>query len=88
MNLLFFKADSCKVCGPVLNRVMKVVEGSEHEIEVLNVAEEKGRRAATRYHVTLLPTMIIANGRVPIMAMVGESIPELLVDFLDGKLSI
>ena len=86
MTLLFFKSDSCRVCGPILHRLTRILEGSEHTIEVLNVAEEEGRRAATRYHVSFLPTVIVTDNNVPIMGMVGESIPELVVDFLNGEL--
>lgn len=86
MNLLFFKSDSCRACGPVLHRLTRILEGSEHTVEVLNVAEEKGRRAATQYHVSFLPSVIIMNNKTPVMAMVGESIPELVVGFLNGNL--
>jgi len=65
---------------------MRIVKGSKHKVEVLDVAEEEGRRAATQYHISMLPSVVITNNNVPVIAMVGESIPELVVDFLNGKL--
>jgi thioredoxin-like negative regulator of GroEL len=88
MTLLFFKADWCTTCGPVLDRVRGIAEGSGHELQILNVAEQPGLREASRLHVRSLPTLIVTENQIPMITMTGTAIPERLANFLNGGLRV
>lgn len=80
MRYKFFKAPWCKPCSPVLEQVARITQ--EDQLEILNVAEETGRREAVRFHVLSLPALIVLEGETPLRMMAGSMIPTQLQAFL------
>lgn len=77
---MFFKAPWCKPCTPVLEQVEGIIP--RDRLEIVNLAEEAGKREAARLLVHTTPTLIAFDGDVPLRTMAGSTVARQLRAFL------
>ncbi len=63
--LLFLYADTCGVClaaRPIMDRLERELDGHADVLR-LNIAEEAGQQARERFGTTMVPSIILLDGR-------------------------
>ncbi|MFW9829160.1 MAG: thioredoxin family protein [Candidatus Thorarchaeota archaeon] len=86
-KILFFSSNHCAPCKPVeemLKRINISLFGKKLRIEKISIDLEENRKFTQKYHITSVPTLIIADKRIAVNIQEEEIIDAILYAFISS----
>ncbi|MFX1389022.1 MAG: thioredoxin family protein [Promethearchaeota archaeon] len=86
-KILFFSSNHCAPCKPVeemLKRINVSLFGKKLRIQKVSIDLEENRQFTQEYHITSVPTLIIADKRLAVNIQEEEIIDAILYAFISS----
>ena len=86
-KILFFSSNHCAPCKPVeemLKRINISLFGKKLRIQKVSIDLEENRQFTQEYHITSVPTLIIADKRLTVNIQEEEIIDAILYAFISS----